>query len=83
MIKFIIKTQEKGWFRGLGLHHALIVAGLIAVFHWFGLGAWAGMFGVGMFFGREYKEYEIRNNRGFEILDFLSPLLVWIGYLLI
>ena len=83
--KFIFKPDQKGWLKALGLHHAAIACAAIVVGHLIHpmLGNAMAMFLPGMYFGREYKEFEIRANNGFETMDFVSPLLVGLAYLYI
>lgn len=73
-MRIVVKIKEKGWFEGLGLHHALIAVGIIAVGHFLSFGEVACGIAIGGFFFREEKEYELAKR--FEILDFLSPAIV-------
>lgn len=79
MEKMIIKW-DKGWFKALGLHHGLLVAGLVIVAYVsLGLSSALAVYGFmcGVYFEKERRE----NGDEFEILDFLSPLLI--GFLTI
>ncbi len=83
--KFIFKPKQKGWLKALGFHHAAIACAAIIVGHLINpsISNAMAMFLPGMYFGREYKEFEIRSNNGFETMDFVSPLLVGLIYLYI
>lgn len=89
MINFIVKLDQKGWFKGLGLHHASIAIiplaiGLILLyFNMPVLGAFFSSWGGWFFMGRELKESEIRSSGGFEIMDFISPFIISLIFLVI
>ena len=70
----------KNWFNGLGLHHALIVAGVIAVCHYFGIGTVGAGIGIGWYGQREWG-LQLGPPATFEIMDFASPAIVSILYL--
>lgn len=79
---FIFKLEQKGWFKALGLHHASVTLAAIIIGHLINpiLGIAMALFLPGMYFGREYKEFETRHDNGFEIMDFVSPLIVGLIY---
>lgn len=77
-MKVVIKN-DKVWFERFGLHHALIAAVFTAIGHFIGFGGYFSMFAAGYFLGREYKEYTLRG--AFEIMDFISPVIVTASYL--
>lgn len=78
-MKFIIAWDEKGWFKALGLHHAAMSIGIIAIFHFLGLGDFGAGVALGGYLFRELKENELRDR--IEIMDFLSPALISVFYL--
>ena len=79
-MKFIIAWDQKGWFKGLGLHHAALASFLISIGHLIGLGYEAAIFALAWYGAREYKEFELRRYTAFEIMDFVSPLIVVASY---
>lgn len=86
---FIIKWDQKGWFKALGLHHGLLAIGVIFLFHLPGLVNIAsigfGEYGAGLVAGW-YLQREWGNGilprKPFEILDFATPFVVGIIYLI-
>lgn len=77
--KLIVKIEQKGWFKGLGLHHASITVACILLFSMFGMGHFGAAFGVGFYACKEYGP-QIYPRAYFEIMDFASPLIVAIIY---
>jgi len=84
-MKFIFMPSYKSWFQGLGLHHASITLAGILIGFFINplLGDAMAMFFPGMYFGREFKEHEIRSNGGFEVMDFVSPVIMSSIYLVV
>jgi hypothetical protein len=80
--KFIIKIDKKGWFKGLGLHHASITVGWILLFSLFGIGWFGCGWAMGWYGCKEYGS-QIYPPKVFELMDFLSPLIVVIIYNLV
>jgi len=80
--KLIVKIDQKGWFKGLGLHHASIVAFGILLGSLLGIGGFMAAFGAGFYACKEYGP-QIYPRAYFEIMDFASPLIVAIIYLAI
>lgn len=71
----------KSWFEGLGLHHAGITAGLIAVCHYIGIGPVGAAFALGWYGQREWG-LQLGFPKTFDIMDFASPAIVSILYLI-
>lgn len=80
MPKLIVKMEQKGWFKGAGLHHASIVAFGILLGHYIGIGNFMAAFGVGWYACKEYGP-KIYPPKTFEIMDFVSPFMVAFIYL--
>jgi len=79
--KFIVKTDQKGWFKGYGLHHASLTALCILLFSMVGMGDFGAAFAVGWYASREYGgPYP---PAVFEVFDFVSPLMVALIYLVV
>tara|TARA_R110000772_G_C13310276_1_gene440177 strand:- start:20124 stop:20384 length:261 start_codon:yes stop_codon:yes gene_type:complete len=79
-VKIIVKIEQKGWFKGLGLHHASITLAAIIIGHILGFGAFMAIFFMGWYASREYGNGP-KPPATFEILDFLSPAVISVGYL--
>jgi len=77
MTKFIIDIKSKGWFRGMGLHHASLTFLLIAAGHFIsaGIGGFLAVFAIGWYASREYGT-GIYPPVFFEIMDFVSPAII-------
>lgn len=75
-----VKIEQKGWFKGLGLHHALIVAFGILLGYYIGIGDFMAAFGVGWYACKEYGQ-QIYPPKTFEVMDFVSPFMVAFIYL--
>jgi hypothetical protein len=73
-LKIVIK-KDKGWFKALGLHHAAITAIFILITHLFGFGDYGAAIMIGWYARHEYG-YGPKPPKVFEILDFLSPVIV-------
>ena len=80
MTKLIFMPSHKGWFKGLGLHHASLTIILIAALHTIGLGWFGSTFAVGWYGSREYGS-QLGLPKTFEIMDFVSPAIVSFMYL--
>lgn len=80
MTKIIFMPAYKNWFKGLGLHHASVVAALTLACHFIGIGSLGAAFGMGWYASREWG-LDIYPPRTFEIMDFVSPAIVSITYL--
>ena len=78
--RFVIKWDQKGWFRALGLHHACVTMIVIFIGHHLGVGRDAGAIMVGWYLQREWGP-NIKPRTPFEILDFVLPLIAWLTYL--
>ena len=89
MIKFIVKPDQKGWFKALGLHHAglalvpLAIGLILLYFNMPVIGAFISSFGGWFYMGREIKEHRLRSDGGFEIMDFISPFIISLVFLII
>ena len=81
MPKLIVNMDQKGWFKGAGLHHASVVAFGILLGHYIGLGDFMAAFGVGFYACKEYGS-QISPPKIFEVMDFVSPGMVALIYLL-
>lgn len=80
MTKFIINIKGKGWFKGLGLHHAAIVAAALYAASPLGWSDAVAYIGIGWYGSREYGNGPYPP-KTFEIMDFVSPLIViWIYF---
>ena len=83
--KFIFKLDQKGWFRGLGLHHASIAliplsAGLLlAHFDMETLGAFITAWGSWWYASKEWGG-QVALPKTFEVMDFVSPFIVAISF---
>lgn len=77
---WIVIKWQKGWFAALGLHHGLLTALCIAIFSLFGIGWYGAAFATGWYGLKEWGP-GIYPPTQFEILDFLTPLLVSLAYL--
>lgn len=82
MTKFIFMPPAKGWFKGLGLHHASLTAILIAALTTVGLGWFGAAFAIGWYGSREWG-WDIYPPKTFEVMDFVSPTVVAVLYLVI
>lgn len=80
-MKIVIKWKEKGWFAALGLHHGLLTAACIFIFSLFGVGWFGAVFAIGWYAQREYGNGPYPP-KTFEIMDFMSPLIIGLVYLL-
>ena len=81
-MKMIFQPDKKGWFKALGLHHAALAFILIGVGHLVSLGYEASIFALAWYGAREYKELELRRYTAFEIMDFVSPTIVAVSYII-
>lgn len=74
----MIKIKEKGWFRGLGLHHGAGAVVWITTVHFLDFNPLMVFFVAVWYASREEKEYELRRQGlyGVEWLDFLVPWIV-------
>jgi len=80
--KFIVKTDQKGWFKGYGLHHASLTVLCILLFSMVGMGGFGAAFAVGWYASREYGNGPYPP-AVFEVFDFVSPLMVALIYNLV
>ena len=80
-MKIIFMPPHKGWFKGLGLHHAAITAGFIAACHLIGLGSIGAAFAIGWYGSREWGP-QLGFPKTFEIMDFISPTFISAIYLI-
>jgi len=78
--KFVFKLEQKGLLKALGLHHASVMAAWVASCHFMGIGYVGALTGIGWYGCREYGNGPYPPKE-FEILDFVSPLIVGLGYL--
>lgn len=74
-MKFIIKWEQKGRFKALGLHHAAVAALFIYISHEFGFGDYGAAAIIGWYARHEYG-HGPKPPKVFEILDFVSPVIV-------
>ena len=81
-MKMIFQPEKKGWLKSLGLHHAALAFILIGAGHLVALGYEAAIFALAWYGAREYKELEHRRYTAFEIMDFVSPLIVAVSYII-
>lgn len=79
MPKMIFMPSHKGWFKGLGLHHASITVGWIMLGWIFGIGWFGGACAIGWYGQREYGNGPYPP-RTFEVMDFVSPVLTSLIY---
>lgn len=79
-MRIIFMPPYKSWFKGLGLHHALIIGVAIGIGDMFGFGPFMAAFGIGWYASREWG-WDIKPPKTFEIMDFLSPAMLGAGYL--
>lgn len=86
MTKLVFMALYKGWFMGLGLHHAclaLVPLGIGLVCAYFDhnvLGAFIASGGFWWYASREYGNGPYPPKK-FEVMDFVSPAIVSSAYL--
>lgn len=83
-MKLIIKIQDKGWFRGLGLHHTIAPILSITICHFFitpYLAAFFAIWWMGWYGRHEWGWGIFTPPKLFEIMDFLSPALIGVAYI--
>lgn len=80
-MKIIFMPWYKGWFKGLGLHHALVASGLIAICHYIGIGDIGAGIAIGWYAQREWG-LQSGFPEAFEFWDFVSPATISILYLI-
>ena len=74
-MKFIVKWEEKGWIKALGLHHAFVALLGIGLGHLFGIGVFMAIFFIGWYASREWGG-GVYPPATFEVMDFMAPVLV-------
>lgn len=74
----MIKIKEKGWFKGLGLHHGVFASFFVIALGFLGLQYYGAVAASAWFASREEKEYELRRKglSGVEWLDWITPLVM-------
>jgi ABC-type antimicrobial peptide transport system permease subunit len=77
----IIFKKEKGWLKALGLHHAAITLIVLSIGHFIGIGDFLAAFAIGWYGCKEMSGQVFPLPQYFEIMDFISPALVSIIYL--
>lgn len=83
MTKLVFKLEQKGLFKALGLHHALVVLLITAVGYFIHpyAGAYLTVLMTGWYLQHEWGP-KIKPGAEFEYMDFLAPLAVSTEYLI-
>jgi len=80
--RWLIIKWSKGWFAALGLHHGLLTVWLISIFSLFGVGYAGAYLAIGWYARNEWGG-RLKPPEQFEILDFITPLMVSMLYLIL